>query len=480
MSGKILKLHIVSYYGLQDVKLDLGSKYQIMAVFADGSTGKTSLLNFCNAVITGNVEAEAMNWNTGVAKGSSEVEIDGKLYRVEISKTKKSETFKVYHNDGHIGGKEIWRKLTGEAQIDPFALVKEKPEEQLKKLKNWLQIDTSTIDQKKKDKSDTRKLEKKILAQKKSFLEQHPQQAIDLEAKAIRLMEEKPVEVLQEKLKTSITHNNEVVMLQAQLGGINSKIIDFQSEIEGLERRLALTRGHLESFQKSATEVEEKLNKKPAIPLEDIYEEIRLVEAHNLERRDFLEYMDKVRDLKDHEKTVADLTSQIEIYENEREKYIEQSLSVLPGLSIQEPIKNEEGEVVDAREGILYHGRPLASLSTTETMTFGIELKEAMSGKAKNGGIKMIFVDDYESTGSGGQQAIAKLCEEKGWSAILAVMDTDQEDLKITLTNELPRPGKKARAKKLKDGETTKAADEETIIVKQKKTALPKPAEAKP
>jgi DNA repair exonuclease SbcCD ATPase subunit len=93
MSDKILRLHIESYMGLNDVKIDW-EKYAIMGVIADGGAGKTSLIDFLRSALTGIIPDKAINVFNGKAKGSLDFIKNGIEYTARFSKTKNSDSSK--------------------------------------------------------------------------------------------------------------------------------------------------------------------------------------------------------------------------------------------------------------------------------------------------------------------------------------------------------------------------------------------------
>ncbi len=118
MAGKILRAHIESFGGVTNKDIDM-SEYSVLALIADGGKGKSSIINFFTAALTGVVPDEAINAVTGKAKGFLEfIGNDGMNYRVELSTTKKSDTVRIKSANNMSGGKEVLRKVVGNVLID--------------------------------------------------------------------------------------------------------------------------------------------------------------------------------------------------------------------------------------------------------------------------------------------------------------------------------------------------------------------------
>jgi hypothetical protein len=172
----------------------------------------------------------------------------------------------------------------------------------------------------------------------------------------------------------------------------------------------------------------------PEAPISEINQQIEAVHRHNQERIAFQQTLEKSEEMEKARLEADRLTTVIENIIQEKEKHISEKASIIPGLVIREEKVDADGRVIDVREGAYFEDKPIHVLSTTEAVRFSILVRKSMYGDSA---MQVLFLDDFETYGSRARKEIAQLVEKEGWSALVAIMDPDQDTMKIQLTNKL-------------------------------------------
>lgn len=445
MSGKLLRLSIESYKGIQNLSLDWENEYAIMALIADGGIGKSSVLEFVEACLDGIVPDEAINTFTNKAKGSLEFEKNGDKFTVEVSKTKKSETVKIRSNNNMSGGKEVLRKIVGSVAIAPFALMKMDVESQVNEFKKIFTIDTAALDGKRKATYDQRTI---INGQIKSIVTVLQQADIiskegtvnpDFKEKMEKYQEEKSTGDLPDRIKTATDTNEEIKKKQADFENTVDKIQGYENDMIELDKQIQLLQQQRNNkvTQKNLLEVSNDerlafLKENQPVDMQQLETELHEINDHNTERGRIVVHVSKIQELEDLQNRAAEKTKALKETDKEIDAYIKSAIPELVTIKMYEPKTDEEGKVVEERKGIYWNDKPISILSKTEAITFGMELKSAVNPD----GLQILLLDDFESVGSLGRAALEHMAG-MGWQALIAEMDLNQTDLKVVLKKDL-------------------------------------------
>lgn len=473
MAARILRLKIVSYGGIVNKEIVWDEDYSILAIIGDGGTGKSSIEGFAEACLTGVIPDEAINIFTGKARGTMEFEKDGKKYVIDISKTKKSETVKISNEDKMSSGKEVLRNVVGRVAVDPFSICKKKPEEQIEYFQQIFHIDTTALETQYQNIYQSRTT---VNRQKKDligFLNLDGAASIDAAAKAEKYKEEKVLGDLPEKMTTANVTNTARLLAEQEIEntktrkvGISGKVDTNLAEIKqledyitDLENKIATAKGRINDRQllivacneemgmadNIITEKTKWLAETPAVDVSDLQRQIDEINEYNVERGKHLIWMAKYDEYNKKVQESKDLTQELKNKEAEILKAITDKQGDLKNIKLYVPVKpTEEEETTDAKDakvekpapddrlGLYWRDKPISVLSTTEKMQFGFELQAEI-----NPGFPILLLDDFESVGSGGRAELVKMCQDKGWTALVTIVDPRQGDLKIELKNDL-------------------------------------------
>jgi hypothetical protein len=445
MSSKILRLHIESFKGVNDLSIDFNDK-PIIALIADGGIGKSSVLGFVQACVEGRVPEEAINQVTKKAKGSLDLQIDDKQYTITISRSKKSESVKIKGSDGMEGSKEVLRKIIGPVAISPFELKDLKPEDQLIEYKKLCKIDTAEIDKQLKELRTERTMIGRRKKELEGWLKTDPAYSIDMEEKMERLANPIILDPLMAKLDAANKKIQEIAQIRQTLTnlevnekGILQNISDIEEQIANLQKRLEAQRESLKTTRAELANtdimLQSRLQDEPNI--EEIQQEIKVANEHNAERERLQEYLLKYKELEEKQQEYEEKSQEIDRKEKEKGDLIVANGLSVPGLEFREPKTDSEGAVVDDSEGLYFEGKPLSFLSTTEIIKFGVMLKNAIDERNGNKGLPVLIMDDFESVGSKGRAEVERLCREEGYQALVAIMDPEVSQLKVVIQNDL-------------------------------------------
>lgn len=448
MSSKILRLHIDSSNGVNDVDIEFPQDKQIFALIADGQKGKSSILNFIEACLKGVVPDDMINTLTGKAKGSLDIATtnpDGSktVHTIELSKTRKSETVRIKSNGMH-GGKEALRALVGQVAINPFEFKDLKPSEQIIEYKRLCKIDTTEIDTTLKELSSERVLIGRKARDLQGWIEAHNENSIDLEEKAIRLKDPIELAPLLEEQKKAVQHNQLIEQKSTDIANLSKDLQRFEeqkqeilNQMEALQKRLYdVTAKQSQIMQQIDSEKQEFVKLVP-IEVAEIAEKIQKATAHNEERTNFEEFRIKLKEHTEAQKEYDQKTEEIAKAREKKAEIIKNSQIKVAGLEFREPTYDEKGVQLTYDEGMFYEGRPIRSLSTTEIVKLGVMIKNAIDHYNGFKGLPVLIVDDFESIGSDGVQEIEKLCREENYQAIVAYMDRTVPNLKVVIKEDL-------------------------------------------
>lgn len=447
MSGKILRLQIEAFKGIQNLDLDWDNEYAIMALIADGGLGKSSVLEFVETCLNGIVPESAINELVKKAKGSLLFEKEGKKYTVEISKTKKSETVKIRSDNNMSGGKEVLRDIVGSVAIAPFSIMKMDADEQTEEFKKIFKIDTSALTGKRKAVYDQRTLINGQIKSIRNTLQQA--QIINAEGvinkefteKMTIYQEEKLVGDIPDKLKKAREDNEKLGHTQNLWNQTQDKINDLENDITELDKQILLLqeqrnnkKANVDKLgQENATRLEYLKSVEP-VDLSEIEKELKEINDHNTERSRIIIHISKIQEMEELQEQSATKTKALKDFDKEIEDYIKKAIPEnLGSIKLYEPKTDPEtGAVTEDRKGIYWNEKPVSILSKTEAITFGMELKSAVNPN----GLSVLLLDDFESVGSLGVKALNEMAQ-KGWQALIAEMDLKQSNLKIVLKKDL-------------------------------------------
>jgi hypothetical protein len=463
MSGKILRATIESCKGVTNKKIDFSDK-QILALIGDGATGKTSLVRFFQAVTSGKIDENLINNKTGKMAGTAEIEMDGQLYTVRLSRTKKSETVEVKSSDNMRGGKEVLRRLVGTVAIDPFWLAGLDLDKQIKEFKKMMRVDTSDIDRQIKDEVAEREILGREVRTLDGSIKADPNNRIDFEQHRLKYEKEKPIGDLPERLKEAIRQNRERTEKLTTLQNQDREATSLANTLNAINeqiRRLTEQRDKIEQQLTSNVEDREKLglwlSENPEQPIEPIQKEIDDINEFNRERASLQSYFEKMDLKKKKDEEYRQQKLKVNELEERRADMVRKASAIIPDFEFLEPRYDDQGKMIDDREGPYYRGVPISSLSHTELVMFAINFKQALDS-----GLPVIIVDDFESVGSEGRKALEDLCQKGVCQAIVSMMDAKQPELKIVLKNSLDFTKS--------DDETELKQDDKTPTVAQNKT----------
>jgi hypothetical protein len=430
-SGKILKLRIESFKGIDNLTLEWEDGYAILGIMADGGVGKTSVMAFVEACMTGVVPDEAINLATKKAKGNLDFELDGKKYTIDISKTKKSETVKIRSEDNMAGGKEVIRRIVGPVAFSPFELVKMEPAEQVKEFKKIFNVDTTSLVSARQIVYDERTLINRSIKQINNWMQQN---GIVIDEEFLKKLEQyaEPKELgeLPAQLEHAKKINDERWLKQTNLGYAAKDKERLNLEIKELEKQIRAKEEELLTINDNVLKIENFLAENPEIPVTPIEQEIREIAEHNELRSNLTLVIAKQQELESYIAESAIKTKLIKEKDEEIQEYIKNAIPEMEDIKLYEPAVAEDGTVTEDRNGLYYQEKPISVLSTTEQITFGMALKEQINPN----GLPVLILDDFESVGSLGREAVDEMAA-RGWQAIIAEVDPSQSTLKVVLKN---------------------------------------------
>lgn len=438
MSDKILRAYIESYKGVVDTEIDF-EQNNILAVIGDGGTGKTSIIEFFKTIVTATVPEHHINIGRGRAAGGVDLQINGKVYKVKFTRTKKSETVSVVSPDNMRGGKEVLRELVGAVAIDPFYLQGLDLKDQIREFKKLMRIDTKDFDKRIKEAEGEREVIGRMVRNLDGSIKNDPNNRIDFEQHKAKYAKEKEMNTRQEDLKEYIKHNQEharktekVKSLELRTETINDDILAIDRQIEELLKQKQKMQDTQVAIAHDLDATSEWLAENPPKDTDALQAEIDEIHEFNRERSSLLAFFDKKEEYAKKLQEYNDQKALVTKMVAEKQEYIKNNLVQIPGFEFLEPKYDDQGQLVDDREGPYYNGVPLSGLSTTELVTFAIEFKKSLVG-----GLPVVIVDDLESVGSKGRAALAQMCHEGKCQAIVSIMDAKVNDLKIVLKNDL-------------------------------------------
>jgi hypothetical protein len=438
MSGKILRAYIESCKGVTDKKIDFKGK-QILALIGDGATGKTSLVEFFKAICTGKIDTDLINLKTGKMAGTADIERDGQVYSVRLHRTKKSETVEVKSPNNMKGGKEVLRSLVGTVAIDPFWLASLDLPDQVKEFKKLIRVDTSELDKQIKTEIGERETLGRIVRQLDGAIKDDPNNRIDMEQHLAKYAEEKPLEDRRQKLDEAIKHNREYAVKHTSVINAEARVETLTLEIDDINRRIAdlITQRDrktidIEQTRQGIAATQQWLAANPEKDTAQMQKEIDEINEFNMERANLQSFIQKMQQKKRHDEEYAQQKAKVKQLEEQRAELVKSATRVIPDFEFLEKRYDEDGKLIDDREGPYYRGVPISALSHTELVLFGINFKQALDN-----GLPIIIVDDLESVGSEGIRALETLCQEGKCQAIVSLMDKKTSDLKIVLKNNL-------------------------------------------
>lgn len=442
MSGKILKLNIESFKGLVNVDLDWDNEYAIMAIIADGGLGKTSLVTFVKACLTGIVEEEDINLATQKAKGSLDFILNDKKYTVDISKTKKSETVKIRSENNMSGGKEVLRSIVGNVSFSVLSLIKLDTGKQISEFKKIFHIDTTEKAAKRKVIYDSRTLINKQIEAIKGYLVQNNVDEA-FKKKIIEYQNEKELGDLPEQLKRANEISEQKLLKGQDHTNNNAKITTLNDDIFTIDKQIALLQKQKEEKQEQINNLNkenEKIMEDITVimeeslqnPKDELEKKIKDINDFNTERNKVILTVKKIQEMEALQKQSAGKTDELIKMDEEIETYVKSKIPDLGSIKLYEKKVEEDGTVTEDREGIYFEDKPISILSTTEAISFGMKLKAAINPD----GLPIILLDDFESVGSIGRAALEDMAS-KGWQALVAEVDSKQSNLKVVLKNNL-------------------------------------------
>lgn len=439
MLGKILKLHIEAYKGLKDIDINWEDEYNILALIADGGLGKSSIVDFVKSCLTADVNDYDINTVLEKAKGDMDISLGGKVYKIVLSKTKKSETLKLYSPDKTVGGKEAIRLLVGNVAISPFEVCKKDTGEQISFFKKVFKIDSAALETEYNVVYDERTLiNRQINAINAYFLKEGINENF-LKEKLAAYQEEKKLGELPDLLILAKKKNKErdIVITEQDtaerdLRFINSNINEYEDQIKLLQQKISTKILEREYQIKVINEKVMFLEENKPQDESAIQKQIDDINNYALEREKLSGFVMKVNELNDLTESSKNKTTSLK----EKLKAIDDLIiSLTPDLKdikMYQPKKSETGEVLETREGIFWMDKPIGILSTTEKIAFGIELQKAINPN----GLPLLLIDDFESVGSLARKEIIEMIKKEGYRAIVAEMDLNTPNLKVVLKND--------------------------------------------
>lgn len=495
MSGKILRISIEAFMGIKNMDLEWDQEHAIMGIIGDGGTGKTSIMKFVKACMDGIIPEESINLETQKAKGYLNFVLNGKAYTIEISKTKKSETVKIRSEQDMSGGKEVLRKIVGNVSLSPFALRRMAAGDQTEEFKKIFKIDTTALKNDRNKIFQDRRIinaqvkQLKTTLQTEGVLDDKGNVIVSFSEKMERYQEVKILEPVLDQLKeangikaTLTQKSNELESNNQKSLQIDAFVKDINKQIKILEQRKADHLAQKELLTGQNTEIEKYIENSSTITiLMDgdgekmmVQDAVEFLEAkvteygdHNQVRNNIVVNVSKLQQMNDLVESSNIKSGDLDKKDKEIEGYIKSVLPPMDSISIYEPTFDEEGKPVDTREGIYWNQKPINILSTTETITFGMELQKFVNPD----GLPILLFDDFESLGSLGRNAVDYM-SASGWQALTAEVDPKQTDLKVILKKSVnDTEAKLLKGKSVSDSEanTTETISEKDTTVQQEK-----------
>jgi hypothetical protein len=338
------------------------------------------------------------------------------------------------------GGKEVLRSLVGTVAIDPFWLASLDLKEQIKEFKKLVRVDTSAIDAAIKQEIGERELMGRMVRQLDGAIKDDPNNHIAMDQHLAKYEKELPLEDRPEKLQKAIQHNREYAIKQTAIENAEARLESLVEEIDDINNRIndlikLRQRKHDEitEIQIGVSNTQQWLAANPELDTTQMQLEIDEINQFNLERANLQSYLKKIEQKKDYDQQYEQQKQKVRELENQRAELVKNATRVIPDFEFLEKRYDDDGKLIDDREGPYYRGVPISALSHTELVLFAINFKQSLDGN----GLPVIIVDDLESVGSEGRAALEELCRQGKCQAIVSMVDTKQSDLKLVLKNDL-------------------------------------------
>lgn len=427
----IRKITLESFGGLSEERtIDLNEvTVPYVLLIGDGSVGKTSMLTFLRAILSGNVAEESVNNLTGKANGEIEFEKGGRQWKAVLRKTRKSDTLTLFVKDEGLdmwlkkGGREAIRELVGEIWIDPVALQRMKPEKQVQWYKDLCKIDTNGYDEKIESYREERTLIGREVKDLNGYISQSDD-TLDVEANVKLYAEERSIESLLSRQQQLSKQKERKYRIKEQLAAQNQAIVEAKERIHAWETQILSEKVKIEAAESKAIALMEENAAIPTdidLSFKEVTESINDNQNYNTKRAKFLSVLEKYKSLEKKKAEYDGYSDKITTAEAEKNDYIRTKQINVEGLVLKD-------------DGLFLNDVPVSALSTTEIVT----LTKLIQQQINPNGIPIMIIDDGESMGSKFIDEIDHLARTvPDMKIFMSIMNRTEKELKIEFKDKL-------------------------------------------
>jgi hypothetical protein len=204
-------------------------------------------------------------------------------------------------------------------------------------------------------------------------------------------------------------------------------ILDIEKQIQELQRQLTKKHDDLDVAKKNVIAVEERIangqtwldeNKRAKDDFESMSTQVEEATNFKSDKVKWETMLENKKQMDHHESEVIRLTNRLDEYAKAKQQIVAMYSPDVEGLEVCTP---QEG---DDREGLYYHGKTVVQLAESALWEMATKLWKTL-------GVKVIFVENISSLGSG---AIGVFNEflENGGMIFATMMNRAQKNMKIT------------------------------------------------
>lgn len=427
---KFLSVDIENFKNLEKKHIDIGGK-SIMVIGKNGA-GKSSFIQALMSPLNSKLlPTEAVK--KGEEKAKISITIGGEMYGEHqeyildmfFSTKNQAGRLSVTNKNGESvkSPASFIKSLIGNVSFDVMKWLNQDKKGKLETIKQLtgVSVDLDKIDIEIKNKKETRKYKKQRSEDLEAILSNHAfsNEEIERYSTQIDLM---PIQQEMSAIATKQKNYDGVVVkmneFSSNINRLNNSIAEKQNEILKLQNQIEAMQHEISENAKNIETGNNWLavNQRPSI--EEVNERINQAILHN-------EKCNQIGNLSNHHKEmisckedVAQIDTEISILEDKKTKVISESSFKVEGMTFSD-------------DDIFLDGMPLEEGQVNTARLFDVGVDVAM---ALNPNLKTIFLHDGSLFDKEGLKSIVKKIEEKGYMAIIEMVDYEGGDLDIKFT----------------------------------------------